>query len=74
MFDASWKSCSIAWQLNQVGIKPVYSHRWYSAFIDGLLENTVLMGKPAWNRTSQAKFRHFDANAPDARRASLRCL
>lgn len=62
MFDASWKSYGIAQQLNQEGIKPVYSDRWYSAFIDGLLENTVLMGKPAWNRTSQANFRHFDAN------------
>jgi len=61
MFDNGWNSYGIAQELNQDGIKPVYSDRWYSAFIDGLLENTVLIGKPAWNRTTQAHFRHFDA-------------
>ncbi len=61
MFDAGWTTYAIAQQLNQEGIKPVYSDRWYSAFIDGLLENTVLMGRPAWNRTSQSNFRHLEA-------------
>ena len=60
MFDAGWKTCGIAQQLNNEGIKPVHSEHWYSAFIDGLLENTVLMGRPAWNRTSQSNFRHFE--------------
>jgi len=61
MFDAGWTTYGIAEQLNQEGIKPVYAGRWYSAFIDGLLENTVLTGKPAWNRTSQSNFRHLEA-------------
>jgi DNA invertase Pin-like site-specific DNA recombinase len=60
MFDAGWTTYSIAQQLNKEGIKPVYSERWYSAFIDGLLDNTVLVGKPSWNRTSQSNFRHLE--------------
>lgn len=45
-------------QLNKEGIKPVYSKKgWYSAFIDGLLDSTVVVGRPAWNRTTQASFR-----------------
>ena len=60
MFDAGWKTYGIAQQLNKEGIKPVHSEQWYSAFIDGLLDNTVLMGRPAWNRTSQSNFRHLE--------------
>jgi hypothetical protein len=59
-FDAGWKTYQIAKQLNAEGVKPVHSDHWYSAFIDGLLDNTVLVGKPAWNRTSQSTFRHLE--------------
>ncbi len=59
-FDAGWTSYRIAEQLNEEGIRPVYSDRWYSSFIDGLLENTVIVGRPAWNRTSQSTFRHIE--------------
>jgi DNA invertase Pin-like site-specific DNA recombinase len=59
-FDGGWTTYRIAQQLNAEGIRPVYSDRWYSAFIDGLLENTVLVGRPAWNRTSQSTFRHIE--------------
>lgn len=59
-FDGGWKTYQIAKQLNAEGIKPVHADHWYSAFIDGLLDNTVLVGKPAWNRTSQSTFRHLE--------------
>lgn len=59
-FDAGWTTYRIAKQLNAEGIKPVHSDQWYSAFIDGLLDNTVVIGKPAWNRTSQSVFRHIE--------------
>jgi DNA invertase Pin-like site-specific DNA recombinase len=59
-FDAGWTTYRIAKQLNEEGIKPVYTDHWYSAFIDGLLENSVIVGRPAWNRTSQSTFRHIE--------------
>lgn len=59
-------------QLNEDGIKPVYSKKgWYSAFIDGLLDNSVIIGKLAWSRTTQANFcrmvgdKVVDANEDD---------
>lgn len=58
-FDGGWTSYRIANQLNAEGIKPVYSSEWYSAFIDGLLDNPLIIGRPAWNRTSQSNFRHL---------------
>lgn len=59
-FDEGWTTYRIAEQLNEEGIRPVYSDLWYSSFIDGLLENTVIVGRPAWNRTSQSTFRHIE--------------
>lgn len=59
-FDGGWTTYRIAKQLNEEGVKPVYGDHWYSAFIDGLLENSVIVGKPAWNRTSQSTFRHIE--------------
>jgi DNA invertase Pin-like site-specific DNA recombinase len=59
MFADGWTTCGIATQLNDEGNKPVHGDHWYSAVIDGLLENTVLIGKPTWNRTSQASFRRL---------------
>jgi len=59
-FDAGWTTYRIADQLNNEGNRPVYADRWYSAFIDGLLENSVLVGKPSWNKTSQSTFRHVE--------------
>lgn len=50
----------IANQLNAEGIRPVHSDRWYSTLIDGLLENSVMVGKPSWNKTSQSTFRHVE--------------
>ena len=58
--DADWTSYRIAKQLDAEGIKPVYSDHWYSALIDGLLENMVLVGRPAWNRSSRSNFRHIE--------------
>jgi hypothetical protein len=58
-FDAGWTTYGIAKQLNAEGIRPVYADRWYTTFIDGLLENSVIVGRPAWNRTSQSSFRHI---------------
>ena len=59
-FVAGWTTYRMAEQLNREGVKPVYSRKgWYSAFIDGLLDNTVIVGKPAWNRTTQANFRRM---------------
>ena len=59
-FVEGWTTYRMAEQLNKEGIKPVYSKKgWYSAFIDGLLDNTVIVGKPAWNRTTQANFRRM---------------
>jgi len=51
---------AIADRLNEEGIRPVYSDHWYAKFIDGLLENTVLIGKPAWNKKSRSRFRHIE--------------
>src|SRR5262249_54761298 len=59
-FDAGWTTYRIAKHLNEEGIRPVYAARWYSALIDGLLENSVIVGRPAWNRTSQSNFRHIE--------------
>jgi DNA invertase Pin-like site-specific DNA recombinase len=59
-FNAGWTTYGIAKQLNEEGVKPVYADHWYSAFIDGLLENSVIVGRPAWNRTSQSTFRHIE--------------
>jgi DNA invertase Pin-like site-specific DNA recombinase len=61
-FDAGWTTYRIAQQLNDEGNKPVHADHWYTAFIDGLLENTVLIGKPTWNRTSQSTFRQVQGN------------
>jgi DNA invertase Pin-like site-specific DNA recombinase len=59
-FVAGWTTHRMAEQLNQEGVKPVYSKKgWYSALIDGLLDNTVIIGRPAWNRTTQANFRRM---------------
>lgn len=60
-YDAGWTTYAIAKQLNSEGIKPVYSSEWYSSVIDGLLDNPLLIGRPAWNRTSQSSFRHIKA-------------
>jgi len=60
MFDAGWTTYSIAKQLNDEGIRPVYADYWYSTMIDGLLGNALLVGRPAWNRTSQSSFRHIE--------------
>jgi DNA invertase Pin-like site-specific DNA recombinase len=62
MFAEGWTTYRIATQLNAEGNKPVHSSRWYSAVIDGLLENTVLIGKPTWNRTTQSSFRQWKGN------------
>jgi DNA invertase Pin-like site-specific DNA recombinase len=62
MFDAGWTTHAIAQQLNGERIKPVYSDHWYAKLIDGLLENTVLMGRPSWNRKSRSNFRHLQGN------------
>lgn len=59
-FDAGWTTYRIADQLNSEENRPVHSDRWYSAFIDGLLENSVMVGKPSWNKTSQSTFRHVE--------------
>lgn len=59
-FDAGWTTYRIAKQLNDENNKPVYADHWYHAFIDGLLENSVIVGRPAWNRTSQSTFRHIE--------------
>ena len=59
LFAEGWTAHRIAQQLNSEGNKPVHGDHWYSAVIDGLLENTVLIGKPTWNRTSQASFRRL---------------
>jgi len=59
MFAEGWTTYRIAQQLDNEGNKPVHGDHWYSAVIDGLLENTVLIGKPTWNRTSQASFRRL---------------
>jgi hypothetical protein len=59
-FDAGWTTYRIAEQLNKEGIKPVHGDRWYSAVIDGLLENSVIVGRPTWNKTSQSNFRHVE--------------
>jgi DNA invertase Pin-like site-specific DNA recombinase len=61
-FDAGWTTYRIAKQLNDEGVRPVYADHWYSTFLDGLLENTVVIGKPAWNRTTQSSFRHLADN------------
>lgn len=60
MFSEGWKTNAIADRLNEEGIRPVYSDHWYAKFIDGLLENTVLIGKPAWNKKSRSRFRHIE--------------
>lgn len=60
-YDGGWTTYAIAKQLNAEGIKPVYSSEWYSSVIDGLLGNPLLIGRPAWNRTSQSSFRHIKA-------------
>ncbi len=62
MFAEEWSTYRIAQQLDSEGNKPVHGDHWYSAVIDGLLENTVLIGKPTWNRTSQASFRRLAEN------------
>ncbi len=62
MFAEGWTTYKIAQQLNTEGNKPVHGDRWYSAVIDGLLENSILIGKPTWNRTSQASFRRWEGN------------
>ncbi|MCY2947579.1 MAG: recombinase family protein [Planctomycetota bacterium] len=59
-FDSGWTTYRIAKQLNEEGIRPVYADHWYSSFIDGLLDNSVIVGRPAWNRTSQSTFRHIE--------------
>lgn len=59
-FDSGWTTYRIAKQLNEEANKPVYADHWYSSFIDGLLENSVIIGKPGWNRTSQSTFRHIE--------------
>ena len=61
-FLNGWTTYKIAQQLNSEGIKPVYSDRWYPTLIDGLLQNSVIIGKPAWNRSSQSHFRHIEAD------------
>ena len=62
MFAEGWTTYSIAQQLNTEGNKPVHGDCWYSAVIDGLLENSILIGMPTWNRTSQASFRRWEGN------------
>ena len=62
MFAEGWTTYRIAQQLNTEGNKPVHGDRWYSAVIDGLVENSILIGKPTWNRTSQASFRRLTGN------------
>ncbi len=59
-FDSGWTTYRIADQLNDEGVRPVHSDRWYSSLIDGLLENSVVIGKPSWNKTSQSNFRHLE--------------
>ena len=59
-FDSGWTTYRIAKQLNEEANKPVYADHWYSSFIDGLLDNSVTVGRPAWNRTSQSTFRHIE--------------
>ena len=75
-FDDGWTSYRIANQLNAEGIRPVHSDRWYSTLIDGLLENSVMIGKPSWNKTSQSTFRHVEGGkivpTDEDRKASYR--
>ena len=52
-FDAGWTTYKIADQLNNEGVKPVHGDHWSSAVIDGLLENSVIIGKPTWNKRSR---------------------
>ena len=58
-YNSGWTTYRIAKQLNAEDIKPVYSSEWYSSVIDGLLDNPLLIGRPAWNRSSQSSFRHI---------------
>ena len=60
LFDGGWTTYRIAQQLNSEGSRPVHCDYWYAPFIDGLLENPLLIGMPTWNRTSQSGFKHIE--------------
>jgi DNA invertase Pin-like site-specific DNA recombinase len=60
MFADGWTTHRIAQQLNSEESRPVHCDYWYAPFIDGLLENPLLIGMPTWNRTSQSGFKHIE--------------
>jgi hypothetical protein len=60
LFADGCTSHRIAQQFNKEGSHPVHSDHWYSPLIDGLLANPLLIGMPAWNRTSQSGFKHIE--------------